>query len=105
MSYGFELNDNERFTFFRTDEFDKNFNGGTYGTAFVEYRLNPKTSLTLDLDNALDTTGNRDRLLFIPNRAQPKQILDEFRERNRHVSVGVTLKQSFGGGSTKVAAK
>jgi len=105
LSYGFELNDRAPFTFFRTDEFDKNFNGGTYGTAFVEYRLNPKTSLTLDLDNALDTTGNRDRLLFIPNRAQPKQILDEFRERNRHVSVGVTLKQSFGGGSAKVAAK
>jgi outer membrane receptor protein involved in Fe transport len=105
LSYGFELNDRAPFTFFRTDEFDKNFNGGTYGTAFVEYRLNPKTSLTLDLDNALDTTGNRDRLLFIPNRAQPKQILDEFRERNRHVSMGVTLKQSFGGGSAKVAAK
>ena len=100
------MNDRAPFTFFRTDEFDQNFNGGVYGTAFVEYRLNPKTSLTLDLDNALNTTGNRERLLFIPNRAQPQQILDEFRERNRHVAVGLTLKQSFGGGgSTKVASK
>jgi hypothetical protein len=98
FSYGFDLSDRARFTFFRTDEFDRNFNGGIYGTAFVEYRLTPRTSITLDVDNALNTTGNRDRLLFIPNRARPGQVLDELRERNRHLAVGLTLKQSFGGG-------
>ena len=45
-----------------------------------------------------------DRLLFRPNRAQPVFIFDEFRERNRHQSFGITLKRSFGGSEgTKVA--
>jgi len=98
FSYGFDINDRDRFTFFRTDEFDSNFNGGPYGTAFIEYRFNPRTSLTLDVDNALETSGNRDRLLFRPNRATPEFIFDEFRHRDRHMNVGLTLKQSFGGG-------
>jgi hypothetical protein len=58
----------------------------------------------LDVDNVLDTSANRDRLLFRPNRAQPLSVFDEVRERNRHRSVGLTLKRSFGGGgATKVA--
>ena len=56
------------------------------------------TTITLDLDNALDTSGNRNRLLFIPNRADPDEIINEFRERNRHLNFGLTLKQTFGGG-------
>ena len=97
-SYGFTVNDNQRFTFYRTDEFDTNFNGGPYATAFIEYRPWANTAITFDVDNLLDTSGNRDRLLFRPNRADPKTIRDEFRERNRHRSFGITLKQSFGGG-------
>jgi hypothetical protein len=106
LSYGFNIGDRQQFTFFRTDEFDSNFNGGPYGTAFVEYRLNPRTSITFDIDNALETSGNRDRLLFRPNRLTPTDgIFDEFRHRDRHMTLGLTLKQSFGGGSTKVASK
>jgi hypothetical protein len=96
-SYGFVVSDRDRFTFFRTDEFDTNFNGGPYGTAFVEFRPRNGTTITLDLDNALDTSGNRNRLLFRPNRAQPDVVINEFRERNRHLNFGLTLKQSFGG--------
>jgi hypothetical protein len=101
LSYGFNLGDRDRFTFFRTDEFDRNFNGGPYATAFVEYRLNGRTSITLDVDNAVETSGNRDRLLFFPNRATPADVLDEFRHRDRHMTFGLTLKQTFGGGSSK----
>ena len=36
------------------------------------------------------------RLLFIPNRAQTDFRINEFRERNRHLNFGLTLKQSFG---------
>ena len=97
-SYGFVVSDRDRFTFFRTDEFDTNYNGGPYGTAFIEYRPRNGTTITLDLDNALDTSGNRNRLLFRPNRADPEIVINEFRERNRHLNLGLTLKQSFGGG-------
>ncbi|MFL6753207.1 MAG: TonB-dependent receptor plug domain-containing protein [Sphingomicrobium sp.] len=101
FSYGFVVSDRDRFTFFRTDEFDVNFNGAPYGTAFVEYRPGPRTSLTLDLDNAFQTSGNRSRLRFFPNRLVPTDIIDEFRERNRHFTFGLTVKQTFGGGAAK----
>ena len=97
FSYGFTVNNTDETTFFRTDEFDTNFNGGPYGTAFVEYRPRAGTTITLDLDNAFSTSGNRNRLLFFPNRAEPDEIINEFRERNRHLNFGLTLKQSFGG--------
>ncbi|HET7605826.1 MAG TPA: TonB-dependent receptor plug domain-containing protein [Sphingomicrobium sp.] len=97
-SYGFAVNDNQRFTFYRTDEFDTNFNGSPYWTAFIEYRPWANTAVTFDVDNLFNTSGNRDRLLFRPNRAQPLFVFDEVRERNRHRSFGITLKRSFGSG-------
>ena len=106
FSYGFAVNGRDRFAFFRTDEFDTNFNGGPYATAFIEYRPGPRTSIMLDVDNAANTSGNRNRLLFFPNRAVPEFIVNEFRERNRHLNFGLTVKQTFGGGgAAKVAAK
>jgi hypothetical protein len=102
LSYGFVVNDRDRFTFFRTDEYDINYNGGPYATAFVEYRLNPRTAITLDVDNLLNTSGNRERLRFLPNRAFPNQSLREVRERNRHPSFGITVKRSFGGAAAAV---
>jgi outer membrane receptor protein involved in Fe transport len=97
-SYGFVLSDRDRFTFFRTDEFDVNYNDQPFATAFVEYRPGPRTSITFDIDNALNGHGQRNRLIFDPNRAQPETIKDEFRERNRHLNLGLTIKRSFGGG-------
>ena len=105
FSYGFVISDYRHFTFFRTDEFDTNFNGGPFGTAFIEYRPGPRTSITLDLDNALRTSGNRHRIRYFDDRADPTPfIIDEFRERNRHWDFGLTLKRTFGGGGTQVAA-
>jgi outer membrane receptor protein involved in Fe transport len=103
FSYGFDINDNQKFTFFRTDEFDTNFNRGAYMTAFVEYRPRPNTAITFDVDNLLNTHAARDRLLFRPNRLFPDEMFEEFRDRDRHRSFGITLKQSFGGGATKIA--
>jgi hypothetical protein len=103
-SYGTSINDYQRTTAYRTDEFDTNFNGSVYGTAFIEYRPGGNTAITFDVDNIFNTSGNRERLLFRPNRATPDQAFVETRERNRHLSFGITLKQSFGGsGATKVA--
>lgn len=98
FSYGFQVQDRDRFTFFRTDEFDSNWNGGPFATAFVEYRPDSRTAVTFDIDNAFNTSGNRRRLLFDPHRADPDEVTDEFRERNRHLNIGITVKRSFGGG-------
>lgn len=97
VSYGFVVSDRDRFTFFRTDEFDTNWNGGPYATAFVEYRPRNGTTITFDIDNAIDTQAFRERRIFIPNRADPEIRIEEFRERNRHLNFGLTLKQAFGG--------
>jgi Outer membrane protein beta-barrel family/TonB-dependent Receptor Plug Domain len=97
FSYGFVLSDNQHFTFFRTDGSDANFNGGVYGTAFVEYRPSARTSIALDANNLFNTTTALDRLIYDPNRAAPKQVFNELRVRNNHLDFGLTLKQSFGG--------
>ena len=99
FSYGFVVSDRDRFTFFRTDEYDISPNGGPYGTAFVEYRPDPRWAVTLDLDNAFNTRAYRRRLIFLPNRADADESIDEFRERNRHLNFGLTIKRSFGGGA------
>jgi len=104
FSYGFTVNDRARFTFFRTDELDSNRNGGPYGTAFVEYRPDPRTAITLDVDNMFDNNAIRERLLFFPNRATPDESIREIRERNRHVNFGITIKRSFGGSGATPAS-
>jgi hypothetical protein len=98
LSYGFEVNDNQHFTFYRTDEFDTNMNRGAYMTAFIEYRPAPQTAIRFDADNVLNTHAARNRLIFRPNRLDPDFVVNEFRDRNRHRGFWVTLKQSFGGG-------
>ncbi len=97
LSYGFAVNDRDSFSFFRSNEIDTQYNGGPFGSAFVEYRPSGRTSITLDLDNIFSTHGLRQRTFFSPNRSTQEPSILELRERNRHVSVGLTLKQSFGG--------
>ena len=104
LSYGFVLSHRDKFTFFRTDEFDSNYNSGPFATAFVEYRVDPRTAITLDVENALNTRGMRERLIFAPNRADPDIAVRELRERNRHLNFGLTLKRSFGRGAASAAA-
>ncbi len=96
LSYGFSVFDRARFTFFRTDEFDVNFNGAPSFTAFVEYRPDKRTSVTLDVQHIF---GKRNREIFVPNRLNTDFTLNEFRERDRHLDFGLTVKRSFGKGA------
>lgn len=99
LAYGLTISDRRRTTFFRTDEFDSNFNQGfPYTSAFVEYRPTSHRTLTLNLEDISNTAGARNRVLFIPNRLSPEPTYDEYRFRNSHVRIGLTLKQGFGGG-------
>ena len=99
FSYGFTVNDRDRFSFFRANEVDTNRNGGPYGTAFVEYRPGPSTAITLDVDNAFNSHFYRERIFYSPNRSSSVADAVEVRERNRHLNFGLTLKQTFGGGA------
>ena len=99
FAYGVTLSDNRRITFFRTDEFDSNFNVGfPYTSAFVEYRPTSKQTLTFNVNDISNTAGSRFRQFFFPNRTSGAPFANEYRFRNSYIRVGLMFKQSFGGG-------
>ena len=59
------------------------------------------TTIRLYADNITDTNATAHRLLFDPNRTKPDPKFVEDRERNIHMSFGLTVKRSFGGGGAK----
>ena len=99
FAYGISMGDRAKITFFRTDEFDTNYNQGfPYTSAFIEYRPSPKQTLTLDVNDLSNTGGARDLVIFVPDRRAGVPSFNEHRFRNSHVRIGLTFKQSFGGG-------
>ena len=83
------------------DETDSNFNNGPFVNVFAEYRPAPRTTLRVDLDNAFDSTGNRRRFFFDPNRSAPEPFAEEYRSRANHLTLTFTLRRGFGGGGAK----
>jgi len=101
-AYGFTMNGAARTTIFRTDVLDTRMNRGLpYTLAFIEYRPSGSQSLRLYFDDVSNTGASRDLLIFLPNRtaAEPAEL--DHRFRNSHVRVGLTFKQSLGGGAGK----
>jgi hypothetical protein len=96
-SYGATVFDRSTFAFYRTDELDSNFNNQAFVTAFVEFRPDKRTTMRLDLDNAIDTAGQRLRQFFDPNRSASQPSVIEFRHRNSHVAVTFSVNKTFGG--------
>jgi hypothetical protein len=104
FAYGFTINDQRRTTFFRTDEFDTNYNVGPYVIAFAEYRPSARQTLTLNFEDISNTGGARDLIRFDPNRTVGEPSVHEHRFRNSHVRIGITFKQSLGSGGAKAGA-
>ncbi len=98
FSYGIAVSDRDKFYMFRTDEIYSNWNGGPYGTAFVEFRPDSRTTIRLDGDNIFNTDANAHRVLYQPNRTVVDPAFIENRERNTHAAFTLTIKRSFGGG-------
>ncbi|HET9398134.1 MAG TPA: TonB-dependent receptor [Sphingomicrobium sp.] len=96
-SYGLNVGDRDKFTIFRSNEEDINFNGGPFGEAFVEFRPNRQTTLTLNANNIFSTHGIRDRQFTFPNRSFDGPNLREYRERNSHPTFQFVFKRTFGG--------
>ena len=102
FAYGFTVNDNRRTTFFRTDVLDSRANVGfPYTYAFVEYRPTRSQSLRVYFDDLSNTAAIRDLLIFTPNRTAGQASELDHRFRNSHIRVGLTFKQSLGGGASK----
>jgi hypothetical protein len=96
-SYGATLFDRAPFSFFRTDEIDSNFNSQPFAIGFVEFRPDKQTTMRFDVDNAIDTRGQRFRQFFDPNRTAAQPTVNEFRDRNSHVAVTFSVNRTFGG--------
>lgn len=96
FSVGTTVQDRAPFAFHRIDEIDTNFNNRPFAVVFAEYRPDKRTTLRLDVDNALDTTGSRRRLFFTPNRSAPAPVAAELRDRNTHVGLILSLNRTFG---------
>jgi hypothetical protein len=47
-------------------------------------------------DNLLDSPAKRWRYFYMPDRSTPTPFQEEYRERNGHPSIYVTVKRSFG---------
>ncbi len=86
-------------TFYRTEELDSSFNGGAFFSAFAEYRPDKRTTVRFDVENLSDTTSNRTRRFFSPNRSAPLPVIDEFRQRNQHVGFTLSIRRGFGSGA------
>lgn len=96
-SYGATLFDRAPLSFYRTDEIDSNFNSQPYATAFVEFRPDKRTTMRLDIENLIDTRGERFREFFAPDRSAPAPVATEFRRRNQHVGLSFSINRTFGG--------
>lgn len=96
-SYGMTMGDNAPGVFHRISEVDSFFNNRPFGTAFVEFRPDKRTTLRLDVENILDTAGQRFREFYAPNRTVQLPSTTEFRYRNQHAAVQLTITRTFGG--------
>jgi hypothetical protein len=105
FAYGVALNDYRRTTFFRTDELDTNYSAAPFVSAFLEYRPRANQTLTLNADDLSDIGGARDLVIFVPDRRAGQPSFLEHRFRNSHIRLGLTFKQSFGGGGGTTVAK
>jgi hypothetical protein len=95
FSYGLNLSDQSLYRVFRTDEVSVFGQLKPYGTAFVEFRPSARTTITLDVDNALDTRYPWFRTFFSPNRTNPVPFERENRIRTSHPNFGLTVKRNF----------
>ena len=94
-AYGASIFDRDKFTFFRTDEIERNFDSKPFVSAFAEYRPDPKTTVRLDLDNLLESAGQRQRTFFFPNRSAAAPSVYELRDRNGHITISMSLRRGF----------
>ena len=94
-AYGATILNTDRTSFFRTDEIDTQFNSKPYIAGFGEYRPDPKTTVRLDVENLLQSAGQRERLFYTPDRTTAAPNIRELRVRRSHVMVSASLRRGF----------
>lgn len=97
-SYGLQVFREATSTVYRINEIDRFFNSGPFGIAFAEFRPDKKTTIRLDVENVFDVAGQRQRTFFDPDRRQTLASAVEFRHRDAHAAVTLSVNRTFGAG-------
>lgn len=95
FAWGVDSYSNPGSTQYRRNEEDRNFRQNPFVEAFAEYRPDPRTTLTLRAENLMDVKFYRERTFHAPDRSNPDPVLHEFRTRQEHITLSLTLKRSF----------
>jgi hypothetical protein len=96
FAWGVEARGNTGSVAYRLNETDELQNISPRVSAFVEYRRSARTTFTLGADNLTDSSSKRWRTFYRPDRTTLDPSQQEYRERNPHVLLYVSLKHSFG---------
>lgn len=96
FAWGFDTYTNSGSTQYRRNEEDRNYRQNPYVDAFVEYRPDARTTLTLKAENLLNVKFYRERTFFSPDRSNPEPDMREFRQRKENITPSLTIKRTFG---------
>jgi len=96
FAWGVEARGNTGSVFYRLNERDEIQGISPRVSAFVEYRQSARTIFTLGADNLTNAVSKRWRTFYRPDRSVLDPFQREYRERNPHVLLYVSLKHSFG---------
>ena len=96
FAWGADLFGSPARRFYRLNEIDAPDGQEPYVQLFGEYRLSPRTTFTLTIDNLFEVHGTRSRLFFAPDRRTLEPNLLELRDRNAHRSYVLRVRHSFG---------
>jgi len=96
FAWGVEARGNTGAVYYRLNETDDIQAISPRVSAFVEYRQSARTTVTLGADNLTDSVSKRWRAFYSPDRTSPDPFQQEYRERNPHVLLYISLKHSFG---------
>jgi hypothetical protein len=81
--------------FFRRNEVDVPDGLEPYVEIFADYRMTPRTTFTLRVENVFDVKGTRLRTFYRPDRSNLVPSSTEYRERSGHPAVSLRLRHSF----------
>jgi hypothetical protein len=96
FAWSASMSGNTGSTYFRLGETDTSQGISPAISLFVEYRPNARTTMTLGADNLLDSPSKRWRSFYSPDRSWPTPEAQEYRERNGHRAIYLSVKRSFG---------
>lgn len=96
FAWGFNTYINSGSTQFRRNEEDRNYRQNPYTDAFVEYRPDSRTTMTLRAENLLNVKFYRERIFYSPDRSNPAPNMREFRLRKENITPSLTIRRTFG---------